>query len=112
MFQLMMKEKQRSSGDGSAAASLPSGAKLVGESPVFTHETVPEALTAQHQTASGRWAILEVLEGGLVFVDLAADRSRSVACGETVLIAPESPHRVEPGDDVRFQLRFYVVESR
>ena len=110
MFQLMMKEKHRSSGDGSAAASLPSGAKLVGESPVFTRETVPEALTAQHQTAANRWAILEIVEGDLEFVDLEKGQSRQVAKGETVLIRPESPHRVEPGPDAQFRLRFFVTE--
>ena len=89
--------------------SLPESVEPTGASPEFTEDTVPEALLRDHRTAVGRWAVLEVLEGQLKFVDLtAADPAgRLVSVGEQIVIPPEHPHRVELDGHARFQLTFY-----
>ena len=87
--------------------SLPPNAQPVGDSPEFNEQTVPEALLQRHNTAEGRWAVLEVLEGELTFVDLQAGSSRPARPDCPVVVAPEMPHRVEVDGAVRFRLRFY-----
>lgn len=89
-------------------AELPPDAVHTGDSPEFTEATMPDALRSRHQTASGRWGVLEILEGRLEFFDLEHDEtSRMVDADNPVVIAPEQAHRVQPEGQVRFRLRFY-----
>ncbi|MEM7198885.1 MAG: DUF1971 domain-containing protein [Planctomycetota bacterium] len=89
------------------AASLPPDAEPVGQSPEFTQDSVPDALLTEHQTAAGRWALLEVLAGALSFVDLVDHESRRVDTGQSVVIEPERPHKVSVQGAVRFRLSFF-----
>ena len=47
-----------------------------GSSPAFTQDTLPDALQAEHTLAPGHWAVLNVLEGGVRFVNLETGEDR------------------------------------
>ena len=65
-----------------------------GSSPVFTHDTLPEALQAEHTLAPGHWAVLNVLEGSLCFVNLETGEEQSIAAPAQFTIQPGVPHKV------------------
>ena len=45
----------------------PDGLTPSRQSPVFTEDTLPTALQAEHTLAAGHWGVLNVLEGSLRF---------------------------------------------
>ena len=47
-------------------------------SPVFTHDTLPDALQTEHTLAPGHWAVLNVLEGSLRFANLETGEEQSI----------------------------------
>ena len=53
---------------------IPPGLAPAGGSLNFTNETVPEALQREHALGPGRWGVLHVFEGSLVYVDLESGR--------------------------------------
>ena len=71
---------------------MPSGLVTSGRSPEFTHDTLPDALQREHALGAGRWGVLHVLEGSLVFVDLVSGDERRVrGAGERCHRAAEAP---------------------
>ena len=86
---------------------MPSGLVPSGSSPEFTHDTLPAALQREHALGEGRWGILHVLEGSLVFVDLAGGEERLVEAPGGVAIAPQRPHKVTVTGPVRCRIDFY-----
>ena len=85
---------------------MPAGLVPTGRSPEFTSDTLPEALQKEHALADGRWGILRVLEGSLVFVDLANGDEQVVEAPGRVVIAPQRPHRVRVSGPVRCRIDF------
>ena len=77
-----------------------------GQSLEFTRDTLPEALQKEHALADGRWGILHVLEGSLVFVDIAGGDERLVEAPGRVVIAPQRPHKVVVSGPVRCRIDF------
>ena len=57
-------------------------------SSVFTRDTRPDALRAEHTLAPGHWAVLIVLEGGLRFVSLETGEEQSITAPAKVIIRP------------------------
>ena len=90
---------------------LPSGLVPSGGTPDFTQSTIPQALQREHALAAGRWGVLQVLEGGLRFVDMDRGVERLLKAPDRVIIRPESPHRVVVGDVVRFRIDFFREAS-
>lgn len=89
--------------------SLPPGLMLRRTTDVFTDTTVPAGLLRAHRVAQGVWGRLVVLEGRLRFVwDVAefGDPLELVA-GDSVVIPPDTPHRVEPRAGCRFVVEFH-----
>ena len=54
----------------------PDGLVPGGASPVCTQDTLPDALQAEHTLAPGHWAVLNVIEGSLRFVNLETGEER------------------------------------
>ncbi len=86
---------------------LPEGLLPGGTSPVFTHDTLPAALQAEHTLAPGHWAALNVLEGSLRFVNLDTGEKRLISAPDLVTIHPGLPHRVAIEGRVRCRIDFY-----
>lgn len=75
--------------------SLPPGLERYGESPVFTPENIPKALTASHMTRSGTWGLLRVESGVLRFtLDIEPSIQIILTAGQCVVIEPDVPHHV------------------
>ena len=86
---------------------MPSGVVPAGASLEFTRDTLPDALQREHALGDGRWGVLRVFEGNLVYVDLAGGNERLVAAPDTVVIAPRRPHKVVVSGPVRCRIDFY-----
>ncbi|MEM7199812.1 MAG: DUF1971 domain-containing protein [Planctomycetota bacterium] len=93
--------------------SLPEDVEATHTSAEFTAASVPDALLAEHQTGPGQWAVLEVLDGQLTFVDVTNDAPRPVTVTGpgAVVIPPTRPHKLQIEGEVRFLLRFYRARS-
>lgn len=89
--------------------ALPAGVNAYGRSPDFTPESLPERLQAFHSTKAGVWGLIHVLEGSLHFrLEAPRKGERTASAGETIVIEPEVPHRVEfVGGGGRFFVEFY-----
>lgn len=72
----------------------------------FTSTSVPAGLRRAHHTSV--WAEVVVTEGSVVFVDEDSGRSTTVTSGSRHVIAPNSPHHVEPDVDAVFHVQFYA----
>ncbi|MCH2165280.1 MAG: DUF1971 domain-containing protein [Marinovum sp.] len=84
---------------------IPENVKKYSESPIFTHLTVPSALTATHRTKPGTWGRLVVLEGALIYT--REGHSPEVVSNETpATIYPAEPHFVTCNTPVRFKVEF------
>lgn len=89
---------------------IPQGLIRYGASPVFSEETVPQALQKEHRTKAGVWAKAVVSEGSIEYIlEESPDDVLTVAAGNFALIEPEVPHRVRVIGKVTFQLEFYRV---
>ena len=86
---------------------MPSGLVPSGRSLEFTRDTLPEALQKKHALGDGRWGVLHVLEGSLIFVDLAGGNERLVAAPGRVVIAPRLPHKVVVSGPVLCRVDFF-----
>lgn len=89
--------------------SLPSGLTLQRTTDVFTDTTVPAGLLRAHRVAQGVWGRLVVLERRLRFVWEGAENGHPIELGEgdSVVIPPDTPHRVEPLEGCRFVVEFH-----
>lgn len=88
--------------------TLPPGLERYGQSPVFTPDNLPKALTTSHMTRSGTWGLLRV-ESGVLRFTLATEPATQVVltAEQCVVIEPDVPHYVAfelPGS---FQIEFY-----
>ena len=89
---------------------LPEGLVLQRTTQEFDLASVPAALLRSHRIAAGVWGVLRVRAGSLDFV--WEDANNSVATvelgpGESIVVPPEVPHRVVPGDLARFVVEFH-----
>ena len=76
-------------------------------SPVFTQDTLPTALQAEHILAPGHWAVLNVIEGSLRFVNLETNEERLISAPHLVTIRPGLPHRVALEGRLSCRIDFY-----
>lgn len=89
--------------------TLPDGLSLVRTTDEFDATTVPAGLLRAHRVARDVWGLLEVRDGTLRFVWEEPDGAPPIdlAAGDSVVIPPDVPHRVEPGADARFAVQFH-----
>lgn len=78
--------------------------------PVFTNDTLPEALKRAHATKAGVWGLLKVLSGSVLYVVEETGERRIVCAGESAVIRPQQLHHVDPLDQMEMQVDFYDVE--
>ena len=88
---------------------LPTDLSLVRTTDEMTAATVPAGLRRAHRVATGVWGRLRLRSGTLRFVWEGEDAADPVDLtgGDAVVIPPDVPHRVEPGDDARFVVEFH-----
>lgn len=75
--------------------------------PVFDQDTLPEGLRREHRTKPGVWAVIEVLEGRLLYEVLAPPSARVLDPASPGRVLPDQPHRVTPLTAVRVRVAFY-----
>lgn len=81
--------------------------------PLWTKDTVPEAVQRKHNTKVGTWGKITVLKGKLKFVELTEDGEEVAshifeAGADNPMAQPQAWHRVEAlTDDVEWFLEFY-----
>lgn len=81
--------------------------------PLWTKDTMPEAVQRKHNTKVGTWGKITVLKGKLKFVELTEDgeevaRHVFEAGADNPMAQPQAWHRVEAlTDDVEWFLEFY-----
>jgi len=76
-------------------------------SPVFTQDTLPDALQAEHTLAPGHWGVLKVLEGSLRFANLETGEEQSITAPAQVTIQPGLPHKVAIEGPLRCRIDFF-----
>lgn len=86
---------------------LPDGVDLVRRTDTFTDETVPAGLRRAHRVATGVWGRLVVEAGSVTYVEEASGARRTLGVGERQVIAPDTPHHVEPGPGAGFHVEFH-----
>ncbi|MHB1139643.1 MAG: DUF1971 domain-containing protein [Microthrixaceae bacterium] len=96
-------------------ASLPDGLTLQ-RTAEFDSGTVPAGLLRAHRLAEHVWAIVRVRRGSLRFVweadagpedDTGPEDAVDLGVGDSVVVPPRAPHRVELGEDTEFSVEFY-----
>ena len=81
--------------------------------PLWTKDTMPEAVQRKHNTKVGTWGKITVLKGKLKFVELTEDGEEVAshvfeAGADNPMAQPQAWHRVEAlTDDVEWLLEFY-----
>lgn len=75
--------------------------------PIFTQDTLPNGLRAQHNTKAGVWGIIRVLEGALKLTYLEPRQDVILTPQQPGLILPEQQHFVTPLGDLKMQVEFY-----
>lgn len=61
------------------SVKVSSGVVPGGASPTFTEDTLPDKLQAEHTLAPGHWAVLNLLEGSLRFVNHETQEDRLIS---------------------------------
>ncbi len=87
--------------------ALPDTVAEYRRTPVFTETTVPAALTDEHATKPGVWAVIAVETGRLEFHDVETGAARVLGAGATAVVAPERRHKVTPLGSVSFHVAFH-----
>ena len=75
--------------------------------PVFDHETLPQALRSEHRTKEGTWGLLRVLEGRVLLTFVDPRREIAVSPGRPAVIPPQETHFVTLDGPMRMQVEFY-----
>lgn len=86
---------------------LPDGLVPNHSSPIFTQDTLPDALQREHALAPGHWGVLNVLDGGLRFLNLETGEDHPVSAPGHVTIHPRMRHRVAVDGPVRCRIDFF-----
>jgi tellurite resistance-related uncharacterized protein len=89
-----------------AIPTLPAAATVYRRTPAFTELTVPAALTRWHDTKPGVWGRIVVEQGRLRYHMLEQGETIDLTAGESAVIEPQAPHKVEPLGAVVFFVEF------
>lgn len=81
-------------------------------SPIFTQDTLPEALRSKHCTKKGVWGVVRVTRGEVLlsFDDGTADQALSP--GKPGVLLPDQLHWVTPSKEFAMQIDFYREPPR
>src|SRR5262245_18976171 len=94
-------------------AVLPVGLVCTRRTPLFTKETVPEALLRAHSIKAGVSGLLRVTRGRVRYCLDTEQADRLVLAEDgTIVIEPDAPHLVELFDDhSAFFVEFHKAET-
>jgi tellurite resistance-related uncharacterized protein len=87
---------------------LPPDVTSYKRTPEFSESTVPKGLTRAHNTKEGTWALINVLEGELIYRILEPVFEEIFLNSKLPgVVEPTCKHEVEPKGKVRFFVEFY-----
>lgn len=89
------------------AFELPEHLVRYKKTPIFTEESVPDALRANHATKPGVWGKIVVVQGVLRYHVDGLNVTMELSPERPSIVVPEVPHQVEPVGAVRFFVEFY-----
>ena len=75
--------------------------------PVFDEHTLPDALRRRHNTKTGVWGVVRVLEGRLKLTWLDPPSDVVLEEGGSGLLLPQQDHFVEPLGPMKMRVDFY-----
>jgi tellurite resistance-related uncharacterized protein len=88
--------------------SLPPNVNAYKKTPEFTEQTVPKGLLKDHQTKTGVWGKIVILEGQLDYTIIEPEKETLRLSTERYgVVEPTMLHYVEPCNSVRFYVEFY-----
>lgn len=90
---------------------LPDGVTAYKRTPVFDQDNLPDAFEHAHQTKSGVWAIIHVLEGQLTYTTFSPHLDLILGPDTPGIVHPGQLHKVQPHGKVRFFVEFYRHED-
>lgn len=86
---------------------IPEGLSAYNRTPVFTEQTVPKALLADHNTKTGVWGLIQVESGKLRYTIPGRKLEQELTPGAPGVVKPEELHHVTPLGPVRFFVEFW-----
>lgn len=90
-------------------SDLPPDVERYSRSPKFDYETLPAALRRQHSTKAGTWALIDVLEGSLIYRIYEPPSETIIEPGTRGIVRREQLHEVEPArTPLRMDVEFYA----
>ncbi|MBH47887.1 MAG: tellurite resistance protein [Halobacteriovorax sp.] len=88
--------------------SLPPNVAAYKRTDIFTKDTTPKGLLAQHRTLEGVWGKIVVLEGHLTYViDDNDGETLELSPAQFGVVEPQVIHHVSPQNGVKFYVEFY-----
>ena len=78
--------------------------------PVFTEQTLPQALQREHRTKPGVWGIIRILEGQLRYQVEDGRPAETLTVDHPGLVLPAEAHHVELIGPVTMRVDFYDHE--
>lgn len=87
--------------------ALPDTVEKYSQSRAFTETTTPANFQKHHATRPGVWGKLVMESGSMAFEWETNAGLSALAAGDTVVIPPETPHRVILQGPVSFFVEFY-----
>ena len=88
--------------------ALPDDAESYRQTKVFTAQTVPRSLLAQHSTKAGTWGLIHVHAGRVeYFLEGEETPLATVPTGSSFVVLPQEVHFVRLSDDAEFSVEFH-----
>ena len=88
--------------------TLPAELTAYKQTPEFTESTIPKGILNSHQTKSGTWGKIVVLEGSLLYRIYEPQVEEIMLSENKVgIVEPTILHDVTPQGSVRFYVEFY-----
>lgn len=88
---------------------LPEDFEVYRSTPVFTEESVPSGLLADHNLKAGVWGNLVVLEGSVNFCE--GQTAHLLTGGDTWSVLPEVVHHLQLRGPVTLRIDFFRAQS-
>ena len=82
------------------------------DSNIFERDTIPAAITKEHQTSAGVWARIVVSQGSVGYHVMApCERDFVLTPESSGVVLPQVKHCLVPSGPVTVQIRFYRVSE-
>ena len=88
---------------------LPKNVKPYLKTRVFTQDTIPDKLLADHNTKEGSWGVINIEEGQLEY-KITGEEAIILSKDKSGIIEPTVKHHIKPIGSVSFYIEFYRAE--